>query len=43
MCVPRLIAVIRPHFNHDFLKELLKNAGIDYLFMGGELGGGQAG
>lgn len=28
-----------PHFNHDFLKDALENKGIDYLFMGSELGG----
>ena len=28
-----------PHFNHDVLKDALENVGIDYLFMGGELGG----
>ena len=28
-----------PHFNHDSLKNALKNVGIDYLFMGRELGG----
>lgn len=28
-----------PHFNHDSLKDALENVGIDYLFMGGELGG----
>lgn len=27
------------HFNHDSLKNALEKVGIDYLFMGGELGG----
>ncbi len=28
-----------PHFNHDFLQEMLERNGLDYRFMGGELGG----
>ena len=28
-----------PHFNHDFLKDVLEKERIDYLFMGDELGG----
>ena len=28
-----------PHFNHAALKDALENVGIDYLFLGGELGG----
>ena len=28
-----------PHFNHDALSGLLADVGIDYLFLGGELGG----
>ena len=28
-----------PHFNHDALKDLLESRQIDYIFLGGELGG----
>ena len=28
-----------PHFNHQSLNDALENSGIDYVFLGGELGG----
>ncbi len=28
-----------PHFSHDTLKDMLESVGVDYLFLGGELGG----
>ena len=28
-----------PHFNHDALRDALETNGIDYVFLGGELGG----
>ncbi|MDE2901056.1 MAG: DUF488 domain-containing protein, partial [Chloroflexota bacterium] len=28
-----------PHFNHDALRDALEAGGLDYMFLGGELGG----
>lgn len=28
-----------PHFNHDVLSQILDDVGIDYVFLGGQLGG----
>ena len=32
-----------PHFNHDVLSHILDDFGIDYVFLGGQLGGRPAG